>query len=350
MESGITMSLTNSASPKHFFNAFRAALYDCDASKLQAQLGELFAPDSKIHLAHPLGSMTGPDELFAVGYGPLLEAIPDLERRDFIVVGDGGKAGWIGCGGYYTGVFERPWLKIPATRHIVTMHYVEYFRVEDDRIVEMYALWDIPEVLMQARAWPMSPSLGREMKWPGPATHDGIVVGDYDEGRSTASLDLVNAMLLGLGKHAAEGAEAMGLENYWHPRMNWYGPSGIGSNRRISGFRNWHQIPFLDAMPDRMGRLAEGGQVAYFADGDYVAYCGWPGLDATVSGDGWLGIAASGQEITLCSLDFWRCENGRIRENWVMVDILDVYHQLGVDVLARMEALTVDRQLNPPGL
>ena len=29
-------------------------------------------------------------------------------------------------------------------------------------------------------------------------------------------------------------------------------------------------------------------------------------------------------------------ENGKIRENWVMVDILDVYDQLGVDVFARM--------------
>ena len=36
------------------------------------------------------------------------------------------------------------------------------------------------------------------------------------------------------------------------------------------------------------------------------------------------------------SLDFWRIENGLIRENWVMVDILDAFDQLGVDVLARM--------------
>jgi hypothetical protein len=36
------------------------------------------------------------------------------------------------------------------------------------------------------------------------------------------------------------------------------------------------------------------------------------------------------------SLDFWRCENGLIRENWVLVDLLHVYRQVGVDVLARM--------------
>ena len=39
------------------------------------------------------------------------------------------------------------------------------------------------------------------------------------------------------------------------------------------------------------------------------------------------------------SLDFWRVEAGLIRENWVLVDLLDVYAQLGLDVLARMRAL-----------
>ena len=52
--------------------------------------------------------------------------------------------------------------------------------------------------------------------------------------------------------------------------------------------------------------------------------------------DGWMGIAPSGKRITMCSLDFWRIENGLIRENWVLVDLLDAYRQLGVDVLARM--------------
>ena len=49
-----------------------------------------------------------------------------------------------------------------------------------------------------------------------------------------------------------------------------------------------------------------------------------------------MGIAPSGKRITMKSLDFWRIERGKIRENWVMVDILDAYRQLGVDVLARM--------------
>ena len=36
------------------------------------------------------------------------------------------------------------------------------------------------------------------------------------------------------------------------------------------------------------------------------------------------------------SLDFWRIEKGLIRENWVLVDLLDVYKQVGVDVFSRV--------------
>jgi len=49
-----------------------------------------------------------------------------------------------------------------------------------------------------------------------------------------------------------------------------------------------------------------------------------------------MGIAPAGKRITLRSLDFWRIENGLIRENWVMVDLLDVWRQMGVDVFARL--------------
>ena len=57
-----------------------------------------------------------------------------------------------------------------------------------------------------------------------------------------------------------------------------------------------------------------------------------------------LQLPPANQELTMRSLDFWRCENGLIRENWVLVDLLDVYHQLGVDVFERMRELTRMRQ------
>jgi hypothetical protein len=81
-----------------------------------------------------------------------------------------------------------------------------------------------------------------------------------------------------------------------------------------------------------------------FGDGDYVGVTGWPNMGMTLSGDGWLGIAPANQALTMRSLDFWRIENGLIRENWVLVDLLHVYHQLGVDPFARMREITYARQ------
>jgi len=320
-----------------------AALYDVDPSKLKNQLQEVFAPDCEIHLAFPFEDIDGPGELYERAYKPLLQAVPDLERRDFILMAGGSKdENWVGCGGHYMGLFEHPWLDIPATRHMVAMRYHEFFRIDDGKIVEMQAIWDIPQLMMQADAWPMSPSLGVEWLAPAPATQDGLTI-EYDPKRTTTSVDLVVAMLNDMGKYPLDGGpEVMNLEKYWHPKMIWYGPAGIGSMRGIRGFRNWHQIPFIKAMPNRKGGVPKPG--IFFGDGDYVAVTGWPNMQVTLSGDGWLGIAPADQQLTMRSLDFWRVENGLIRENWVLVDILNVYDQLGVDVFSRMREVTYARQ------
>ncbi|MFT6992876.1 MAG: hypothetical protein ACJASL_004877 [Paraglaciecola sp.] len=47
-------------------------------------------------------------------------------------------------------------------------------------------------------------------------------------------------MCVSFGNYAADGAEAMKLDEYWHSKASWYGPSGIVTGGRIEGFRNWH--------------------------------------------------------------------------------------------------------------
>ncbi len=323
------------AQNKALLTPLRAALYDYQADALQAALKQLFRPDAVVHLATPLEDLDGPEGLYQQAYAPLRQALPDLERRDTIVMAGPSPQGhnWVGCCGYYTGTFVLPWLDIPPTGHQVAMRFHEFYRLVDGQVVEMQALWDIPELMLQAGAWPMAPSLGREWQVPGPATQNGLALGPRDGLRSASSQQLVLDMLAGLSRYATGGVAAMQLERYWHPKMNWYGPAGIGTARGLAAFRNWHQIPFLNGMPNRRGT---GGKGEFFADGDYVAVSGWPNMHASISGDGWMGIAPAGQQITMRSLDFWRCENGLIRENWVLVDLLHVYRQVGVDVLARL--------------
>lgn len=328
---------------RRLLDGLRAAMYNFEPVTVQAALRSVFAPDATVQLAFPFETLDGPDQWFADAMLPLNQAFPDLERRDYIVMAGPDPAGqrWVGCGGDYMGTFVEPFLGIPPTGRPASMRFHEFFRVENDRVVEVQALWDIPELMHQAGAWPMGPSLGRLWRAPSPATHDGLVIGSWDQERSEASCDHVVSMLGDMSRHPAEPAETMRLDHWWHERFSWYGPYGIGSSRGVDQFRRFHQIPFLAAMPDREGGYK--GDAHFFGDRDYVGVTAWPGMRMTLSGDGWLGIPPSGAAITMRSLDFWRVEQtprGRkIRENWVLVDLLDVWNQIGVDVLARMRQL-----------
>lgn len=330
---------TNLAFLKSRLKPYQDALYHSNLSLAKQRLSELSLPDTQVHLSHPFNTLDCIQSFFEQSLDPLFLAIPDLERRDTIVMAGeslGGRC-WVGCCGYYTGVFTKPFLRIPPTGHQVSLRFHEFYCFEGDQLTQIQALWDIPELMMQASVWPMAKTLGREWHVPGPATQDGLHISSSCSETSVNSKKLVADMLTALGQYAKGGVDAMQLERYWHPSFSWYGPSGIGTARGVDGFRQCHQIPFLNALPDRVAAMDKGD---LFAEGEYVAFTAWPGMYATVSGDGWLGIAPSGQKISLRSLDFWRCEQGLIRENWVLVDLLHVFDQVGVDVLSRMVELS----------
>ncbi len=324
---------------------FRAALYAGEMVGGQDALGAVMDDDCVVHLCHPFGDVTGASNFYQTAFVPLYAAWPDVERRDWIVIAGEDEQGnaWVGCGGHYVGTFAAPFLDIPPTGHLAHMRFHEFYRFENGKIVEVQAIWDIPEVMMQAGAWPMAPSLGRDFCVPGPATADGIRQGERNADQSAASQQLIIDMINKMTLHPAHGGpEVMELSKFWHDKMNWYGPAGIGTARGIAGFRNWHQIPFLAAMPDR-GSHEDEITHHFFGDGNYCAVTGWPNMMQSITGDGWMGIAPSGQAVSLRSLDFWRIEGDKIRENWVLVDLLDLYRQIGVDVLARMREFSKAR-------
>jgi len=332
---------------KQLVAPLRAAMADFDQTKVRAALNDLCETNAVFHHCHPFGDLQGPDAFYDAAFAPLVNAWPDLERRDWIVMAGTTPEGadWVGCGGHYVGTFLGPWLDIPPTGHLTHMRFHEFYRFENGKVVEFQAIWDIPEVMMQAGAWPMAPSLGRELFVPGPATQDGLNIRSVDAEHSKASMQHIIDMLEHLKRHPSQGGpEVMALEKFWHPRMNWYGPAGIGTGRGTAGFRNWHQIPFLSAMPDR-GQYLDDISYHFFGEGDYAAVTGWPDMIQTLTNDGWMGIAPSGKKISMRSLDFWRIESGLIRENWVLVDLLHAYQQLGVDVFARLREFNKARNI-----
>ncbi|MEQ8689421.1 MAG: ester cyclase, partial [Pseudomonadales bacterium] len=127
-----------------------------------------------------------------------------------------------------------------------------------------------------------------------------------------------------------ESAGQTGSDGYWHESMLWYGPAGIGSNYRWEGFQKDHRAPFLHAFPDRVG----GNHYCRIGDGYYAAVSGWPSMTMTHKGE-YLGVPATGRKLTLRVMDFYRCSDDKICENWVLLDYMDLFQQMGVDLLTR---------------
>jgi len=64
--------------------------------------------------------------------------------------------------------------------------------------------------------------------------------------------------------------------------------------------------------------------------------CGiWDWPYATHTGK-FLGLAPTEVAITIRDFDWWRREGDLLVENWVPIDLVDIFQQFGVDLFARM--------------
>ena len=57
-------------------------------------------------------------------------------------------------------------------------------------------------------------------------------------------------------------------------------------------------------------------------------------------GGGFLGTGPTGKEVTMRVMDFYLHHEGKIRENWVPIDIIELLLQMGIDVIARLQHLS----------
>ena len=321
-------------SQKLAYAAALSSLAQRPAEQWPSALTDLYHADVHWHGPHPINDHRGSGAVVKAFWEPFLNALPDVERRDDILIAGSFKNGsWVGTTGYYTGTFANDWLGIPATGGVLNVHFGEFSRLEAGKVCEVYVILDILDVIRQAGRWPadLPNSPGITDRAPGPASQDGVISADRDPTESTASLTLVEAMIAGLMSYDGRTLPSMGMTRFWHPQMMWYGPAGIGSSRRLKGFEDVHQRAFLTAFPDRVG----GDHKARIGDGAYVGSTGWPSVRATHLGP-WLGVPPTGRRISMRVMDFWRREGDLLRENWVFIDQLDLLLQMDFDVMAKI--------------
>ena len=326
---------------KRFVREALGRVAESGPGALAAALDAAYHSDAHWRGSHPLNEMSGVEAIAAKVWRPLQQSFPDLERRDtLLIAGECYGTQLVGAVGHYLGTFREDWLTIPATGRPIYIRYGEFHQLKAGRIAQSTVLIDILDVIRQAGFWPLAPSLGTEEQWPCPFTADGIVLTPQDPAISEASLAQTLAMHASLGAYddqsgrGREGLLTMPQKQYWHDKMMWYGPAGIGTTRGLQGFVDYHQLPFRIAFPNRRG----GNHYARIGDGAYSATGGWPSILAVHSGGDFLGTAPTGREVTMRVMDFYLHHEGLIRENWVPIDIIHLLLQMDVDVFGRMQS------------
>ena len=300
--------------------------------------GPPLAPDHLLRAFHPVDDGRGADFVEQALLGPLRKAIPQFEARgDIAMKGRWQDASWTGTSGHLFGRFVAPLWGIPATQRIVFIRFGCFQLWRAGVVAETLLLLDLPSLMMQAGVWPLAPAMGPDVMSPAPLGLAGVWPADPLQ--SAASLALVEGMINGLMTFDGDGLAKMGMTDFWTDDFWWYGPAPIGSFRGHKDYERGHQLPFLTAFPDRVG----GNHRARFGDGMFVASTGWPSITATHKGSGFMGLAATDRPITMRVMDFWRREDARLAENWVMIDIPDLLAQIGLDVFARMRLLADPR-------
>ena len=86
---------------KKLISPLRGAMYDFSESEVLKQLDKLFEQECVVRLCYPMGEIVGGEKIYNELYKPLYKALPDLERRDNIVIAGQTQEGadWVGCGG-----------------------------------------------------------------------------------------------------------------------------------------------------------------------------------------------------------------------------------------------------------
>mgnify|MGYP001823127593 FL=1 len=292
------------------------------------------------HGPDPINDLHGA-EAFLNGYWrPLRHSFSGLKRRSHMFFGGASNARadglddgrlWV-CGtGHFDGVFDRDWLGIPANGQPVHIRWGECSEVVDGRIVETYVLLDLVDLLQQVGIQVLPPGRGADGVWPPPRNDDAILLEAQDENKSRATLDLIRRFIFdSLNVYDQEDLESMGVADYFHPRVEWYGPGGIGHASGLKAFEDLHQKHWLHAFPDRAVQDLDN----LFAEGDYTCGTGWAGVHATHKGQ-YLDCPATGKRIVVNGLDYWRRQGNQFIENWVFVDMVHLFRQFGVDLLAR---------------
>lgn len=146
-----------------------------------------------------------------------------------------------------------------------------------------------------------------------------LLTANTDMSKTDATRHVIESMVDALNRHEIDSVGA-----YFAETFRWMGNTGCGVKNGLKAFQDHWQRPFQAAFSNKVaieqGRLFMGEWAAGF------------GYQRAIHSGRFMGIDATGIEVRIPYMDFWKVVDGKIVDNWVMVDFPAVLAQLGVDV------------------
>ena len=326
------------AANKAHVQAFWAGLMEDPRRACASYLSE----DVRWDGPQPIGRHQSRDAYGEAFWAPLQRAIPDLVRHTHIFMagrssahesGADDGAHWVAGTGYLEGTATVPFMDIPATGERLRIRWGEFLKVENGRITEAQTLIDFVDWFEQIGRPVLPPCKGVPGVFPAPTAYDGALMQDRPAETARETLELGRIFLFGgLNAFDETRLESMGMAKFFDKNVKWYGPGGIGACLSLKEFEGFHQQPWLDAFPDRKVM----GLASLFAEDRMLAASGVAGVEATHTG-AYLGEPATGKRIEFSGLDFWLRTGDKFTENWVFVDMVHLFGQMGIDLFDRMK-------------
>ena len=326
---------------KTIVRAHYESLATATPETVEAILAERMTPDALWRAVHPFNIQSGPKGAADAFWRPFLKGFSSVQRReDIFFAGENttGELGtvWTMSMGHLMGLFDAPWLGIPANRKLVMLRYAEFNQVANGQIVETAFFCDIPHVMTQSGLTPFPEQTAQHLVQPGPRTHDGLLFKGQDSDESQKTLQLVEKMIFAIDA-ANRDPEARTpqeeLAENWTDDMAWWGPEGIGATFTIPRYIEQHQGPFRR----NIGNRVFNGHLCRMAEGHYGGFFGWPNLTVT-NAERFMGYPGNDIRADMRVVDIYRREGDKLAENWIFIDMLHFLKMQGVDVLGELAA------------
>ena len=156
-----------------------------------------------------------------------------------------------------------------------------------------------------------------------------------DLSKTAETRDVIERMVDGLNDHRISD-----IGEFFDENFSWKGNTGCGTKKGLREFQDNWQKPFQEAFSDKVcideARLFMGEWAAAF------------GRQEAIHSGEFMGIPATGKKVQIKYMDFWKVENGKISDNWVMVDFPYILKQLGTDCFNGQGWEKYDENLSHP--